>query len=109
MSESGKTERERTEESTRRREEVPPEERRAEKTRREGPAEWVASTALRLGLALVGIVLLVFAIGQILDVPLFDVLDDALSSQVVVWLIVGLFALLLLGLAARGFSYRRRR
>lgn len=108
MSGSGNTEREREGESTRQREEAPLEERRAEGTRREGPAEWVASTALRLGLAVLGIVLLVFAVGQILDVPLFDVLDDALSSQVVLWIVVGLFALLLLGLAARGFSYRRR-
>ena len=108
MSGSGNTEREREGESTRQREEAPLEERRAEETRREGPAEWVASTALRLGLAVLGIVLLVFAVGQILDVPLFDVLDDALSSQVVLWIVVGLFALLLLGLAARGFSYRRR-
>jgi len=108
MSGSGNTEREREAESTRQRGEAPLEERRAEKTRREGPAEWVASTALRLGLAVLGIALLVFAVGQILDVPLFDVLDDALSSQVVLWIVVGLFALLLLGLAARGFSYRRR-
>jgi hypothetical protein len=108
MSGSGNTEREREAESTRQREEAPLEERRAGKTRREGPAEWVASTALRLGLAILGIALLVFAVGQILDVPLFDVLDDALSSQVVLWIVVGLFALLLLGLAARGFSYRRR-
>jgi uncharacterized protein YqhQ len=74
--------------------------------RRRGPAEWFASSALRLGLAVLGIVLLVFAVGRILDVPLLDVLSEALDSQIVLWVVVGLFALLLLGLAARGFSRR---
>lgn len=85
------------------------EDRRGREPRREGPAEWFATSAVRIGVAIVALVLLLFAVGRIADVPLLSTIGDVLDSEIGVWLIVALFALLLLGLAARGFSRRRRR
>jgi polyferredoxin len=85
-----------------------PEDRRADRPPEEGPAEWFASSAMRIGLALLGLGLLLFAIGRIANVPILAAITDALSSQIGVWIVVAVFALLLIGLAMRGFTRRRR-
>lgn len=66
--------------------------------------DWLTVSALRAGLALVGLVLLLFAIGRVVGVNLLDTVIDALSTQVGRWIVVALFALVLIVVALRGFG-----
>ena len=66
-----------------------------------GPTRWFASTAVRIGLTLLGIVLLLFALGQAVGFPLLEFTVDALTSQTGRWLVVAFFAILLIGAAQR--------
>lgn len=50
-------------------------------------------TFLRLGVAIIGLVLLVFALGEIVGVDMFSVFGNILSSRVGQWLIVAIFGL----------------
>ncbi|WP_416839982.1 hypothetical protein [Haloferax sp. DFSO52] len=68
-------------------------------------AEWLASTAVWVGVGGIGIVLLLFALGQAVGIPLLSMAAEAVSSQTGRWLVVALFALALIGLAERGISY----
>lgn len=70
----------------------------------EDAAEWFAASTLRVGLALVGIVLLLFALGQVAGLDLLGLVVDALTSSIGRWLLVALFALLLIAIAVRGFG-----
>lgn len=67
-------------------------------------SRWFAATALRTGLTLVGIVLLLFALGQAVGLPLLDMATEALTSQTGRWLVVAFFALLLIAAAQRAFT-----
>jgi hypothetical protein len=69
---------------------------------RESTSDWLAKTGLLFGLAVVGFVLLLFALGQAVGFDLLGLVADALSSQTGRWLVVALFALLLIGVAERG-------
>lgn len=69
-------------------------------------SQWLAESALRIGLALVGLVLLVYALGRAVGVDLIDIVVDALLSPIGRWLVVAFFALLLIVVAQRGFSNR---
>lgn len=71
-----------------------------------GAAEWFATSALRIGLAVVGFVLLLFALGQAVGLDLLGLVADALDTQVGRWLAVAVFALVLIVVALRGFSTR---
>lgn len=66
-----------------------------------GISEWFASSAIRIGLTLVGVVLLVFAIGQAVGLPLLEMAADALSTQTGQWLMVAFLAILLIAGAQR--------
>lgn len=68
-------------------------------------AEWLASTTVWVGVGGIGIVLLLFALGQAVGIPLLSMAAEAVSSQTGRWLVVALFALALVGLAERGISY----
>lgn len=68
-------------------------------------AEWLASTTVWVGVGGIGIVLLLFALGQAVGIPLLSMAAEAVSSQTGRWLVVALFALALIGLAERGISY----
>lgn len=83
-------------------------------TERERPAEtnqhqdesveatrWFATTAVRTGLTVIGIVLLLFALGQAVGLPLLELVTDALASQTGQWLVVAFFAVLLIGAAQK--------
>ncbi|WP_227354360.1 hypothetical protein [Haladaptatus salinisoli] len=80
--------------------------RRHERTERgrerESTSDWLAKTGLLSGLAVVGFALLLFALGQVVGFDLLGLVVDALSSQTGRWLVVALFALLLIGVAERG-------
>lgn len=81
-------------------------ETRSEQERRErrGPTEWFAESAIRLGLALVGFVLLLFALGQAVGFDLLGIVIDAVNSTMGRWLIVAFFALVLIAFALRGLG-----
>lgn len=72
----------------------------------EGVAGWVAASTFRVGLALIGFVLLLFALGQIAGLDLLGLVVDALSTSVGRWLIVAIFALIIIAVAVRGFGTR---
>jgi hypothetical protein len=64
--------------------------------------EWFASTAVRAGLTVIGLVLLLFALGQAVGLPLLELVASALTSQTGQWLVVAFFAVLLIGAAQKG-------
>lgn len=66
-----------------------------------GVSAWFAETAARTGLALVGLVLLLFALGQAVGLNLLGTFADAITSQTGRWLVVAFFAVLLIIAAAR--------
>lgn len=70
--------------------------------RRHRSERWFANAAVRTGLTLIGVVLLLFALGQAVGLPLLDLFADAISSETGRWLVVAFFALLLIGAAQRG-------
>ena len=66
-----------------------------------GVSQWLAGTAVRAGLTVIGVFLLLFAIGQAFGLPLLEFTAEALSSQTGRWLVVAFFAVLLIGAAQR--------
>lgn len=79
-----------------RRERRPPEE---EPPSRVGT--WFASAAMRWGIILFGIVLMLFALGQAAGTNILGPLIDAMATQTGIWLLVALFALALVAAATR--------
>lgn len=78
-------------------------------TDRESPPEedvpgWLAASTLRIGLAIVGIVLLLFALGQMVGMDLLGLAVEALNTSVGRWFVVAIFALIIIAVAMRGFS-----
>lgn len=69
-------------------------------------AGWFASTAARVVLVIVGVVVLLFALGQLVGIDLLGLTAEALSSELGRWLLIAAFGLLLIGLAQRGFRSR---
>lgn len=69
-----------------------------------GAADWLTQSALRVGLALLGVVLLLYALGRLVGVDLLAMLADALTSEWGRWIAVAVVALALIGLALRGFG-----
>ena len=69
-----------------------------------GAAGWFASATLRTGLIIVGFVLFLFALGQAVGFPLLDLFVEAVSSPTGRWIMVALFALLLIAAASRGLN-----
>lgn len=69
-----------------------------------GPTGWFASAALRTGLIIVGFVLLLFALGQAVGFDLLDLVIDAVTSPMGRWIVVAIFALLLIAVAGRGLN-----
>lgn len=67
----------------------------------ESATQWFATTAVRVGVTLIGVVLLVFALGQAVGLPLLELLTAALTSQTGQWLVVAFFAIMLIGAAQK--------
>jgi hypothetical protein len=70
----------------------------------EEAAGWFATSALRIGLAMIGLVLLLVALGQIAGVNFLELFADVLASPIGRWLVVAFVALLILSFAVRGFG-----
>jgi hypothetical protein len=64
---------------------------------------WFTSTAVRMVLAIVGLVVVLFAVGQIVGIDLLGLAAEALSSEIGQWLVIAAVGLVLIGLAQRGF------
>jgi hypothetical protein len=87
------------------------EERNDETRARDRPASektagWIASGVVRLGLAIVGVVLLLFAAGRIAGIDLLELTVEVLTSSIGRWIVLALVALVLIVVAVRGFSGR---
>jgi hypothetical protein len=54
-------------------------------------------------LAIVGLVVVLFAVGQIVGIDLLGLAAEALSSEIGQWLVIAAVGLVLIGLAQRGF------
>lgn len=65
---------------------------------------WFASSALRMGLAIVGFFLLLAALGQLSGIDLIGMGADALNTSAGRWFVVAVVAIVLMVVAARGFS-----
>lgn len=70
---------------------------------------WFASATVRLGVGIIGFVLLLFALGQAFGVDLLGLFADALESETGRWLVVAFFALLLIAAAQKGLRRTFRR
>lgn len=62
---------------------------------------WFATAAMRWGVILFGIVLMLFALGQAAGTNILGPILDAMTSQTGIWLLVALFALALIAAAIR--------
>lgn len=74
---------------------------RSETTAGERLLGWFTETLLRVALAVIGLVLLLVALGQMVGVDTIGLLSDALASEVVQWALVAVFALLLIVAATK--------
>ena len=70
----------------------------------EDTTRWLASGIVRLGLAIVGVVLLLFAAGRIAGIDLLEMVLEVLTSSIGRWILLAFVALVLLAVAVRGFS-----
>jgi hypothetical protein len=70
----------------------------------DGAAEWIAASTLRLALALVGMVILLFGLGMAVGVDFLVMAADVLNSVLGRWLLVALVGLVILFVAMRGFT-----
>lgn len=61
-------------------------------------------TAVRGGIALLGVALVILAIGEIVGIPLLSMFVDFLTSSLGVWLFVAAIGLMLIAAASRSWS-----
>lgn len=70
------------------------------------PVQKVADTTLRMMLLFLGVVVLLFAIGQVMGIDVLAMASDALDNEEARWIVVALFALILIAISLRGFGLR---
>lgn len=73
---------------------------------RRGFMDVFASTTLRLLVTIIGLIVFLFALGQAVGIDLIGMTADVLATQTGRWLLVALFALLLIGVAQRAIGGR---
>lgn len=76
----------------------------AEETSIEEPVQRVAASTVRLGLLVLGVIILLFATGQVVGIDLLAIMSDALDTHEARWFTVAFFGLLLIAIALRGFG-----
>ena len=79
------------------------ERRERDDRRSEEAVEAIASSTIRIGLAILGILLLLYAVGQAVGVDALGMVSSALDTPEARWLVVAFFALVLIAVALRGF------
>lgn len=67
---------------------------------------WFASSALRIGLVLVGLFLLLAALGQLSGIDILGLTAEILGTDVGRWLLVAVVAIALIAVAVHGFAGR---
>jgi hypothetical protein len=67
-------------------------------------AGWFAMSALRFGIVLIGLVLLLVALGQIAGVNFLELFADVLATPVGRWIVVAFVAVLIVSFAVHGFD-----
>ena len=72
-----------------------------------GAIEGFTRSVLRMGLAIVGFILLIFAIGQAIGYDMLAQMEAFIQTQTGQWLIVAFFALLLIFIALWGWQTRQ--
>lgn len=70
-----------------------------------GLVDWFTETFLRASIALLGVLLLLFALGQIAGVDMIGGLADLLATEIVQWTLVAVFALLLIVAAGKSWDF----
>lgn len=70
-----------------------------------GLVDWFTETFLRASIALLGVLLLLFALGQIAGVDMIGGLADLLGTEIVQWTLVAVFALLLIVAAGKSWDF----
>lgn len=73
-------------------------------SRPEDPVNWLTAPVIRMALAFLGAVLLLYALGRAAGVDVLGIVADVLATRIGRWLLVALFALLLIMVALRGFE-----
>jgi MFS family permease len=66
-------------------------------------ADWLTAPLIRVALAFLGLVVLVYALGRAVGVDALEIVGDVLATRVGRWLLLALFALVLILIALRGF------
>lgn len=83
----------------------PPEDQRRDP--RFDPGAWIASTAIQTSIALVGLVVMLFAVGRAVGVDFLGMIGEALATHTGQWLAIALIALIVVVAALRAMSLRR--
>ena len=71
-----------------------------------GLVNWFTETFLRAAVAILGLLLLLVALGQIAGVDMIGALGDLLATEVFQWVLVAVFALLLIVAASKSWNIR---
>lgn len=66
---------------------------------------WFTETFLRAGIALIGVVLLLVAVGQMAGVDTFSIIGSILSSNLAQWGAVAIFGILLVIAASKSWTF----
>lgn len=74
--------------------------------RNDGYMGWFTSSALRFGLGIVGLFLLLAALGQLSGIDILGETANILGTEVGRWLLVAIVAIALIGVAVYGFRGR---
>lgn len=69
---------------------------------------WFTETFLRAGIAIIGVVLLLVAVGQMAGVDTFSIVGSILSSNLAQWAAVAIFGLLLVVAASKSWTFVAR-
>lgn len=85
----------------------PNEQRKVAADSRSGLGELFASAAVRWGIGVVGVVHVLFALGQAVGLGLLGMFGEALGSRTGRWLVVAVFGLFLVAVARRGIGTLR--
>jgi len=68
------------------------------------PVTWFAESTIRIVLALVGVVVVLFAVGMATGVDVLGAVTDLLSSSIGRWLVVAVIGLAIVTVALDGFG-----
>lgn len=69
----------------------------------EDAVEAIATSTVRLALLVLGLILLLYAVGQAAGFDVLAMISEALDTPAARWLLVAFFALVLITISLRGF------